>query len=31
MDIDYVSNLLKEFKSAGLSLEDAIEKLRMLP
>lgn len=31
MDIGYVSNLLKEFKSGGLSLEDAIEKLRMLP
>ncbi len=31
MDIDYVSSLLKEFKSGGLSLEEAIEKLKILP
>ncbi|HWR05495.1 nickel pincer cofactor biosynthesis protein LarB [Sporomusa sp.] len=31
MDIDYVSNLLKEFKKGGLSLDEAIEKLKILP
>ncbi|MDF2876568.1 MAG: larB [Sporomusa sp.] len=31
MDIDYVSNLLKEFKTGGLSLDEAIEKLKILP
>jgi NCAIR mutase (PurE)-related protein len=31
VDIDYVSNLLKEFKTGGLSLDEAIEKLKILP
>jgi NCAIR mutase (PurE)-related protein len=31
VDIDYVSNLLKEFKKGGLSLDEAIEKLKILP
>lgn len=31
MDIDYVSSLLKEFKAGGLSLEEALEKLKILP
>lgn len=31
MDINYVSNLLKEFKDGGLSLDEAVEKLKVLP
>ena len=31
MDIDYVSNLLKDFKTGGLSLDEALEKLKILP
>ena len=31
MDIDYVSSLLKDFKAGGLSLDEALEKLKILP
>lgn len=31
MDIDYVSSLLKEFKAGGMSLEEALDKLKTLP
>ncbi|HWR43632.1 nickel pincer cofactor biosynthesis protein LarB [Sporomusa sp.] len=31
MDINYVSSLLKEFKAGGLSLDEALEKLKILP
>ncbi|WP_425060727.1 Pyridinium-3,5-biscarboxylic acid mononucleotide synthase [Sporomusa carbonis] len=31
MDIDYVSNLLKDFKAGNLTLNDALEKLKVLP
>ncbi|WP_246105532.1 nickel pincer cofactor biosynthesis protein LarB [Sporomusa termitida] len=31
VDINYVSSLLKEFKAGGLSLDEALEKLKILP
>lgn len=31
MDINYVSHLLKEFKSGSVSLEEALERLKILP
>lgn len=31
MDINYVSSLLKEFKAGDLSLDEALEKLKVLP
>lgn len=31
MDIDYVSKLLAEFKAGGLTLEEAVDKLKILP
>jgi NCAIR mutase (PurE)-related protein len=31
MDIDYVSKLLTEFKAGGLTLDEAVDKLKILP